>query len=69
MMRMKSEYLQGMSPFCRSMSDAKILRNMVMMMMMVITQKRVMVNMMMKSNDEGGQGRISFYWDKEGARV
>ena len=52
------------------MSDANILRNMVMMMvMMVITQKRVMVNMIMKSNDEGGQGRISFYWDKEGARV
>ena len=53
-MRMKSEDLQGMSPFCRSMSEANILGVMVMMMMMVlITKKRVTMNITMKKHDRG----------------
>ena len=42
--------LQGMSPFCRSMSEANILKVMV-MMVVIMSKKRLMLRILMKKDD------------------
>ena len=41
--------LQGMSPFCRSMSEANILKVMV-MMVVIMSKKRLMLRILLKKD-------------------
>ena len=43
--------LQGMSPFCRSMSEANILKVMF-MMVVIMSKKRLMLRILMKKDDD-----------------